>query len=83
MAEYGRNQNGKALENLRNESYTTIGVHEIRSNSSASQHNNANNNNLESRLQAVESLKQLRLPKLASNFEISTNPSSVKKDKRS
>ena len=31
----------------------------------------------------MESLKQLRLPKLASNFEISTNPSSVKKDKRS
>lgn len=44
LAEYQHgNQNGKALENLRNESYTTIGVHEIRSVSSASQHNNAIN----------------------------------------
>lgn len=70
-------QNRPGLENLRNGSYTTVGAHEIQSLASSKESH-------ERPLVVAESQKRINLPSLAAqNIEISTNPSSMRKEKRS
>jgi len=78
ISEVGNYQNPRALDSLRNGSFTTIGVHEIESLNSSK-----NSRGVPQRLAAAESQKRLKLPSLAQNFDISTNHSSALKEKRS
>ena len=75
-------QHPRRLETMRNDSQTTVGMHEINS-AASSKHANSSLHQ-QYNLQAVMSQKRIKLPSLTrNNIEISTNPSSMRKEKRS